>query len=148
MLGGYWNSADGLFYEESTFTTAIDGDDLTLYKDLSSNQIYVFNGTQFTLLNAEQYAVSQDEMDDILDDAGAITPTPSRETVVLGYWNSADGQFYKESSFTTTIVGDTLCLYRDIPSQQVYLYNGDTFELVNGDTYAVTQSELDDILTP
>ena len=66
MLGGYWNSADGLFYEESTFTTAIEGDELTLYKDLSSNQIYVFNGTQFTLLNAEQYAVSQDEMDDIL----------------------------------------------------------------------------------
>ena len=148
MLGGYWNSADGLFYEESTFTTAIEGDELTLYKDLSSNQIYVFNGTQFTLLNAEQYAVSQDEMDDILDDAGAITPTPSRETVVLGYWNSADGQFYEEQTYTTTIVGETQRLYRDVPSANVYVWNGDVFELVNADYYAVSQDEMDDILTP
>ena len=147
MLGGYWNSADGLFYEESTFVTLIPGDGLTLYKDLSNQQIYVYNGTTFELLNGDYYAVTGDEMEDILDDTGTITPTPSRETVVLGYWNSADGQFYKESSFTTTIVGDTLCLYRDIPSQQVYLYNGDTFELVNGDTYAVTGDEMEDILT-
>ena len=28
------------------------------------------------------------------------------------------------------------------------LYNGDTFELVNGDTYAVTGDEMEDILTP
>lgn len=147
MLGGYWNSADGLFYEESTFVTLIPGDGLTLYKDLSNQQIYVYNGTTFELLNGDYYAVTGDEMEDILDDTGTITPTPSRETVVLGYWNSADGQFYKESSFTTTIVGDTLCLYRDIPSQQVYLYNGDTFELVNGDTYAVTGDEMTEILT-
>jgi len=148
IVGGYWNSADGLFYADSAFTTSLTGDDLTLYRDLTSKMIYVFNGTTFELLNGDYYAVTGDEMEDILDDTGTITPTPSRETVVLGYWNSADGQFYKESSFTTTIVGDTLCLYRDIPSQQVYLYNGDTFELVNGDTYAVTGDEMEDILTP
>ena len=148
IVGGYWNSADGLFYEESTFVTLIPGDGLTLYKDLSNQQIYVYNGTTFELLNGEYYAVTGDEMEDILDDTGTITPTPSRETMVLGYWNSADGQFYKESSFTTTIVGDTLCLYRDIPSQQLYLYNGDTFELVNGNTYAVTGDEMEGILTP
>ena len=66
MLGGYWNSADGLFYEESTFVTLIPGDGLTLYKDLSNQQIYVYNGTTFELLNGEYYAVTGDEMTEIL----------------------------------------------------------------------------------
>ena len=66
IVGGYWNSADGLFYEESTFVTLIPGDDLTLYRDLTSKMIYVFNGTTFELLNGDYYAVTGDEMTDIL----------------------------------------------------------------------------------
>lgn len=66
IVGGYWNVADGLFYEESTFVTLIPGDGLTLYKDLSNQQIYVYNGTTFELLNGEYYAVTGDEMTDIL----------------------------------------------------------------------------------
>ncbi len=148
IVGGYWNSADGLFYEESTFTTAIDGDDLTLYKDLSSHQIYVYNGATFELLNGDTYAVTQSELDDILVDAGAITPTPVPAPIILGYYNSTDGQFYKEQAYTTTIVGETERLYRDIPTANVYVWNGDVFELLNAEQYAVSQDELDDILTP
>ena len=65
-----------------------------------------------------------------------------------GYWNSADGQFYEEQTYTTTIVGETQRLYRDVPSANVYVWNGDVFELVNADYYAVSQDEMDDILTP
>lgn len=66
MIGGYWNSADGLFYADSGFTTSLTGDDLTLYRDLSSKMIYVFNGETFELLNGEYYAVTGAEMQEIL----------------------------------------------------------------------------------
>ena len=66
IVGGYWNSADGLFYADSAFTTSLTGDDLTLYRDLTSKMIYVFNGTTFELLNGEYYAVTGDEMEEIL----------------------------------------------------------------------------------
>jgi hypothetical protein len=66
IVGGYWNSADGLFYADSAFTTSLTGDDLTLYRDLTSKMIYVFNGTTFELLNGDYYAVTGDEMTDIL----------------------------------------------------------------------------------
>ena len=67
MVTGYYNSADGLFYRDAGFTEAIVGDLKSLYRDIPSGLVYVYNGEIFVLLNADMFAVSEDEMDDILD---------------------------------------------------------------------------------
>lgn len=67
-------------------------------------------------------------------------------SMVTGYYNSADGLFYRDAGFTEAIVGDLKSLYRDIPSGLVYVYNGEIFELLNADMFAVTEDEMDDIL--
>lgn len=66
LVAGYYDAETGLFYEDDTFERPITGDTLSLYKDVSNNLVYVYTGTGYELLNAEQYAVSQDEMEDIL----------------------------------------------------------------------------------
>ena len=66
LVAGYYDQTTGLFYKDTEFEEPIMGDVNSLYRDRESNLIYVYDGDVFVLLNAEQYAVSQDEMDDIL----------------------------------------------------------------------------------
>lgn len=66
--------------------------------------------------------------------------------LVTGYYNSSDGLFYKDAGFTEAIVGDMKSLYRDIPTGLVYVYNGEVFELLNADMFAVTEEEMEDII--
>lgn len=47
VIGGYFNSSDNLFYEESTYTTAITGEDNTIYVSLDTNLLYRYNGSIF-----------------------------------------------------------------------------------------------------
>ena len=66
LVVGYYDGETGLFYEDDTFERPITGDTLSLYKDLSNNLVYVYTGTVYELLNADMYAVTGDEMDEIL----------------------------------------------------------------------------------
>lgn len=45
IVEGYFNSADNLFYEESTYITPIIGASNTLYVSLDTNLLYRYNGT-------------------------------------------------------------------------------------------------------
>ena len=66
LVVGYYDGETGLFYEDAAFERPITGDTLSLYKDLSNNLVYVYNGTTFELLNADMYAVTGNEMNEIL----------------------------------------------------------------------------------
>lgn len=66
LVAGYYDGETGLFYEDAAFERPITGDTLSLYKDLSNNLVYVYTGTGYELLNADMYAVTGDEMDEIL----------------------------------------------------------------------------------
>ena len=45
VVDGYYKSADHLFYEESTYTTAIPGKVATIYVDLSTSKSYRYDST-------------------------------------------------------------------------------------------------------
>ena len=47
IIKGYFNPADDLFYEESTYVTPIAGDVNSLYLSLDTNLLYRYNGTIF-----------------------------------------------------------------------------------------------------
>ena len=47
IIKGYFNPADDLFYEESTYVTPITGDVNSLYLSLDTNLLYRYNGTIF-----------------------------------------------------------------------------------------------------
>lgn len=51
IVEGYFNSVDNLFYEESTYTTAVTGEAEKIYIDLPNNKTYRFNGTIFVRLD-------------------------------------------------------------------------------------------------
>jgi hypothetical protein len=47
-VDGYLNPADGLFYEESTYETPIQGTDEMIYVDLLTNHLYRYDATDPT----------------------------------------------------------------------------------------------------
>lgn len=47
VVEGYFNSADNLFYEESTYVTPIVGANNTLYVSLDTNLLYRYNSSIF-----------------------------------------------------------------------------------------------------
>lgn len=51
VIDGYRKEADGLFYEENTYTTLIPGAGNTLYVDIPNDTVYRYNGTDFVLVS-------------------------------------------------------------------------------------------------
>lgn len=64
---GYYNTTDGLFYKENTYTTAIPGAASTLYIDLATNKIYRYNGSAFILTPALGLTIAADSGTSALD---------------------------------------------------------------------------------
>ena len=59
VVEGYRNPSNGLFYEESTYTTAITGKAKTLYVDKPNDGLYWYDGTNFVSVGGgESLAVS------------------------------------------------------------------------------------------
>ena len=52
VLEGYLNTADGKFYEESTYTTEITAAGGKIYTDLSNNKTYRWGGSVYTEISA------------------------------------------------------------------------------------------------
>lgn len=59
IVEGYYNDADSLFYEESTYTTAITGASNTIYISLDTNKTYRYDGTIFERLDEETGQIIQ-----------------------------------------------------------------------------------------
>ena len=58
---GYYKTADGKFYEESTYTTEITPDASLLYLDLSTEKLYDCDGTNYTLVTTDEKVTGQAE---------------------------------------------------------------------------------------
>lgn len=56
---GYYKTADGKFYEESTYTTEITPDASLLYLDLSTENLYDCDGTNYTLVTTDEKVTSE-----------------------------------------------------------------------------------------
>ena len=102
VVDGYYNSTDNLFYEESTFINPITGDDNTLYVSLDTNLLYRYNGLIF--IRVDESSSGEDD-------------------VINGYYNTTDGKFYEDSTYTTEIVGQTGKIYISIDTNIQYRWD-------------------------
>lgn len=79
-----------------------------------------------------------------LDSSGKIPSTqlPSYvDDVIEGYYNETDGKFYKTSSYTTGIVGESDKIYVDLNSERTFRWSGTIFvEISKGLTLGETES--------
>ena len=99
IVEGYFNEADDLFYEESTFVTPIAGAPKVIYIDLVNNWTYRYEDPIFLRLDEE---VSNDVMD--------------------GYYYN--GEFYGNSAHTAQIPHRYNRIYIDVPTNKMYRYAG------------------------
>ncbi len=102
VVDGYYNSTDHLFYEESTFINPITGDNNTLYVSLDTNLLYRYNGLIF--IRVDESSSGEDD-------------------VINGYYNTIDGKFYEDSTYTTEIVGQTGKIYISIDTNIQYRWD-------------------------
>lgn len=86
--------------------------------------------------------------------SSGVVPTEqipnSVKNIVTGYYNyntsTNKGEFFSDSSKTQAVVGEDNKLYKDNTNNLVYVFDGNEFALLNGDYFAVTQTELNEIL--
>ena len=102
VVDGYYNSVDHLFYEEAAHTNPITGDDNTLYVSLDTNLLYRYNGSIFIRV----------------DEGGS-----GENDVINGYYNTTDGKFYEDSTYTTEITGETGKIYISIDTNIQYRWD-------------------------
>lgn len=63
------------------------------------------------------------------------------DDVVEGYYNSTDGKFYEEDTYTTEIVPEAGKIYIDLSTNKSYRWGGTTYvEMPTGSTVSVSQS--------
>lgn len=101
VVDGYYNSTDQLFYEDIAYTNPISGDSNTLYVSVDTNLVYRFNGTIFIRVDE---VVGEDD-------------------VINGYYNTTDGKFYEDSTYTTEITGETGKIYISIDTNIQYRWD-------------------------
>lgn len=74
----------------------------------------------------------------------------SIKDIIVGYYqyntSTSKGEFYSDSGKTSLVAGETDKEYKDAITNLVYVYDGVEFVLLNGDYFAVTQTELNEIL--
>ena len=102
VVDGYYNNTDHLFYEESTYINPVVGDSNTLYVSLDTNLLYRYNGLIF--IRVDESSSGEDD-------------------VINGYYNTTDGKFYEDSTYTTEIVGQTGKIYISIDTNIQYRWD-------------------------
>ena len=88
--------------------------------------------TEFVGTQAEWDALSAEDkakyvLVNITDDNSS---TGGEKEVINGYYNSADGKFYIDSSYTTEIIPDSACIYVDLNENKMYRYDSLTSQYV------------------
>ena len=120
VVEGYFNPANNLFYEESTYITPIIGASNTLYVSLDTNLLYRYANSIFI------------RVDDVTVDSD----------IVEGYYNTTDGKFYEESTYTTEITGETGKIYISLDTNVQYRYNGSNYVTIGGSIPVASSSVL------
>lgn len=119
IIEGYYY--EGKFYKEATHQTEIQAASGFLYIDLVRNRTYIYRPT---LLEYTTVGGPCDNM-------------------IFGYYNNLDGKFYKESTFTTQIVGNKDNVYISLNTDNLYRYNDTTSAYILLETGGV-RPEFDD----
>ena len=99
--------------------------------------IYEYDGTNWNLINSvQQIELTKAEYDVLpvaIQENGTIyfiTDIDAEGSVVGGYYNVADGEFYEEFTYETKIAGNANVLYIDKNSDTIYIYNTTNEEYV------------------
>jgi hypothetical protein len=109
-VNGYYNSADGKFYEEATHVTEIEGAPNLVYADIAGNALYIWKTSTSSFVK-------------VSGDGGG-------GGLVYGYLNSTDGKFYEDSSYTTEIPGDSDKLFITLDDNYIYRYDTTNTEFI------------------
>lgn len=120
VVEGYFNSTDNLFYEESTYITPIIGASNVIYVSLDTDLLYRYNGSIF--IRVDEVTVDSD--------------------IVEGYYNTTDGKFYEESTYTTEITGETGKIYISLDTNIQYRYDGSSYVTIGGSIPVASSSVL------
>jgi hypothetical protein len=67
---------------------------------------------------------------DFTDCVKDVTYNP--DAIIEGFYKAGNGQFYKDSSFTTIIEGETSKIYVDLPNNKIYRYRDGSYTLLSG----------------
>lgn len=102
VIDGYYKSDNHLFYEDVSYENPITGENNTLYVSLDTNLLYRYNGLIF--IRVDESSSGEDD-------------------VINGYYNSVDGKFYEESTYTTEITGETGKIYISIDTNIQYRWD-------------------------
>ena len=130
----------------STMPTSPDTNTIVLYvgadtSSYSQGGIYQYDGTNWNLINlVKTVELTQAEYDALPYAAkhnGAIyfvTDGNSEGSIVSGYYNTTDGKFYEESTYTTEMAKNVNVLYIDLNTNTTYIYDitNDEYVQVSG----------------
>ena len=130
----------------STMPTSPDTSTIVLYvgadtSAYSQGGIYQFDGTDWNLINlVKTIELTQAEYDALPSAAKMngtiyfVTDGNSEGSIVSGYYNTTDGKFYEDSSYTTEMAANVNVLYIDLNTNTTYIYdiNNDEYVQVGG----------------
>lgn len=110
------------------------GADTSAYKQ---GGIYQYNGTDWNLINlVKTIELTQAEYDALPSAAKLngtiyfVTDGNSEGSIVSGYYNTTDGKFYEESTYTTEMAANVNVLYIDLNTNTTYIYDIDNEEYI------------------
>lgn len=161
IVEGYYNTADGKFYEEDTYTTEIHGSDGDIYIALDTNMLYRYDAvnTEFVQIagsgsgaaikyvstlpttNIEDiiYAMTThnsataEVAADFLDDNELFVRTDNGDNYT---YTAADGKEIEASEDDTTYLGFTSLAYDNTSSEWTLTFlDGTNATLADGDTF-------------
>ena len=98
VIEGYYNTVDGKFYEEDTYTTEIPGESGKIYVDLTTNKTYRWGGSAFAEIS-ESLALGTTSTTAFRGDHGevaylhALSPHAKIVNVESGHYDSASTPF-------------------------------------------------------
>ena len=102
-VNGYYNSADGKFYLESTYTTEVQGAENLVYADLGGNALYIYKNSTSSFVK--------------------VSGEGGGSSLVYGYLNPTDGKFYEDRLYTIEIFGDSDKLFITLDTNFIYRYD-------------------------
>ena len=104
-VNGYYNSADGKFYEDSAHTTELEGAPNLVYADIAGNSLYIYKTATSSFVK-------------VSGEGGG-----SADNLKFGYLNSENGKFYEDDQYQVEIPGNADYLFIGLDNDTIYRYD-------------------------
>lgn len=128
IIEGYYRESSDKFYEDNLYTKEIEGSFGFLYIDIYTNKQYRYDTLKGFI---------------VVGGGGVV------ESVVQGYYNENDNNFYEDDTFTILISPDSEYIYVDINNNYIYRYNPseDIYVVIGGgNNEPATEEEINTII--